>query len=108
MIIRVTLAGVNLDKYQKWFTLVRGFDGWVRLLGLGAGSLDLRDSEGAERKHRSKEFSWENPLVFIHTERAWLGDLLLAWDGEGPRLLGRTGEGTLGTGPLLVSTGEET
>ena len=82
---------------------MRGFDGRVRLLDLGAGSLGLRGSEDAERNHGSKELSWE---AFIHTERAWLGDLLLAWDGEGPRLFGRIGDGALGT--LLGSTGDET
>ena len=91
MIIRVTLASVNLDKDQKCFTLVRGFGGWVRLLGSGAGSLDLRGSEAAERKQESKEWSWENPqLLYTPSEPGWetfswhgMGKVLVCWGGLG-------------------------
>ena len=84
-----------------------GSVGSVHFLGLVVDSLGLRGSEDAERDQmKGKQVG--KTQVFIHTERAWLGDLLRAWDGEGPLLLGRTGEGTLGAGPLFDITGEET
>ena len=78
--------------------MVRGFGVWVRFLGSVDGSLDLRGSEAAERKHQSKELCWENTrLIYRPSEPDWetfswhgMGKVRVCWGGLGrePLVLG--------------------